>query len=157
MRKVFSSASGSIRPQFEVIDPPESEIPREPADTDRVWDQAQRILDVQEMKDTWAALSSPTTESPMFSESSFPPGALRLLKRGKVFADLVDEHGINQAAKKARVLVCNRKKAFQAGANDLSDAIRARNLEVVRLRSLRGAPTVPTKPHAGQSRRSSML
>ena len=156
MRKVFSSSSGSIHPTFMPFDPPVSE-PHDKSDIEIEWIRAQRVLDVQEMKDTWLALASPTTNSPIYTEASFSPEVLRLLKRGKIFAELVDEHGINQATKKARVLVRNRKKAFQAGVDDLAEAMRVHNLEVNRLRALRGPPTIPVTKKDGQKRRTSML
>ena len=118
------------------------------------WERAQRTIDIADMTDMWIRLdSTPTADDALVLVDTLSPGLITLLNRGRVFAALVEELGVNRATKRARVLVRNRKKAFQAGSLDFETARQRYNEAVMQARNARPPPTapLPSKRAAPQS------
>ena len=154
-RKVFSSSSGSIQSVYELIGPPPTvpdqsiDIPDAEADEeerlrqmDIEWERAQRAIDIADMTDMWTRLAStPTADDDLILVDTLSPGLLTLLNRGRVFAQLVDDLGVNRATKRARILVRNQKKTFQGGQQDFESARQRYNTAVMNARNARPPPT----------------
>ena len=151
-RKVFSSSSGSVQPVYEVLPQP-NEVPDLEEEEERLHQmdlerqRAQRAIDVVDMTEMWIRLdSTPSASDSLVLLDTLSPGLLQLLQRGRVFAQLVEELGANRATKKARVLVRNRKKSFQAGDQDFEQARQRYNTAVMLAKKSRPPPTVSAPP-----------
>ena len=84
----------------------------------------------------WRQLATPAPDSPIILLEAIHPQIMSLLKKGRAFATLAQQMGINPAAKRSRQIARNKGKKFDGFQNDFADAVQVYNLEVIRLRGI---------------------
>ena len=68
-----------------------------------------------------------------------------MMRRGKRFAELAPQTGVNQATKRSRAFNQRKLSSFGGGAEQFADALKNYNLQVIHLRSAKPNVTEPPR------------
>ena len=96
----------------------------------------ERMEALARVRELWSILDSPpTARSELICTTRCSDLELVYLRRGRDFARLASEIGINPATKKARVIARNRSKShFSAARTTFDEEINLRNQAIIELR-----------------------